>query len=269
MLRARPGSSSSTQMRSTRAKISAGPCARKVPLRPEVLMPAAVSIQRMRAHAEPVERERKRRDCTSPSASASAPRPCRAPALPAAASARRTAGRAAAPSPYRHRRRRAPRGRCSFICAARIASVRAEFAAQVAPARRRRARRFRPDRCARTAFRRAAAMKARDNALARSLPAGGGEGGPGFAAGLGRDGLRAMTVSWSRYLSLNLGRQRRQFQGSAAVVRDRIGLNCGRVSPPVPATVWPPRRPPWSAADRGRRAPSARRAPPRWCRRAR
>ena len=76
----------------------------------------------LRAHRQAVERERERRIARAPSAAASAPPPCGAPSFSMrriSTSNSRSRGGSSAMS---LRRRRAPRGRSSLTCAAKIAS---------------------------------------------------------------------------------------------------------------------------------------------------
>ena len=68
MVRARPGSSSFTQVCITQANSMASPCARTMPFGPATLMSAALSIQLLRLHGETVERESETGIAGAPSA---------------------------------------------------------------------------------------------------------------------------------------------------------------------------------------------------------
>ena len=156
IVRARPGSSSSTQVRSTEANSSASPCARTMPRGPAAPMSAAVSIHCCERTARPLSASARPRIAHAPSAAASAPPPGAAPAARAGASARRTAARAAVPRPCRHR---SP----ASTCAVELLHVggenrkrRAELRRAARRATRRRARRSRQSRSARSTSRRAA-----------------------------------------------------------------------------------------------------------------
>ena len=251
MVRARPGSSSSTQVRSTDANNSASPWARTKPRGPAAPMSAAVSIHCCERSRQPLQGEGEAGIAHGRAHQRAHGGFMRGKQLDPAHQhveqplARRLLGHVGIFAGEH-------RAVDPLYVGGQNRKGRTECAAQVGERNAGALARSRPSRSASIGFSASSAMKA---SMMRSRSDRSSLAGARRVTGFALD-LRAMTEL----------RDNSSCHQCRRAISPVPGPRRG-VIPPGRASAWWPRRWPWSSAARGRPVPSARRARRRWCRR--